>query len=73
MPWRVNQDKQTALDATDQFVAIFAIAESVVLSNDSIRVSKGKRSVCEIETSHPVARTALILVSLKIHAPSVVQ
>jgi hypothetical protein len=68
MPWRVDQDKQTALDKTDQFVAIFAVAESVVLSNDSIRVSKCKCCVCEIETSHPVARTAFILVQLEIHA-----
>ena len=73
MPWRVDQDKETALDATRQFIAIFAVAESVVLSNDSIRVSKCKCRVCEIETSHSVACTAFILVLFAIHTSSVVQ
>lgn len=73
MPRRVDQGKQTALDATDQFAANFAVAESVVLSNDSIRVGQRKCCVGEIKTSHPVARPAFILVLLEVHELSLAQ
>ena len=73
MPWRVDQHLQTALDTPDQFVAVFAIAEPVVLANDSIRVRKSKRGVGEVKTPHLVARTAFIVISLEIHTSSVVQ
>jgi len=73
MPWRVDQDKETVLDATRQLIAIFALAESIVLSNDAIRISKSKCRVCEIETSQSVACTAFILVPFEIHTSSVVQ
>jgi hypothetical protein len=33
----------SVVDTTDRFIAIFAIAEPVVLANDSIWVSKNKR------------------------------
>ena len=61
MAWRVDQHEQTALDTTDQFIAVFTIAESVVLSNDSIGIDKSIRGINEVKTSHPVARTALVI------------
>jgi len=73
MPWRVDQHVQTALDTTDQFVAVFAIAEPVVLANDSIWVRKSKRGVGEVKTPHLKARTALVVIPLEIHVSSVVQ
>ena len=73
MPRRVDQDKQAALDATDEFVAIFAVAESVVLSNDSIQVSKSKGGVRKVKTPRPETRIALIFIPFEVHASSVVQ
>ena len=73
MPWRVNQQVQTALDTTDQFVAVFAIAEPVVLANDSIRVRKSKRGVRKVKTPRPETRIALIFIPFEVHAPNVVQ
>ena len=73
MPYGVNQHVQTALNAPDKFIAILAIAESVVLANDSIRVRKSKRGVGEVKTPHLVARTAFVVIPLEIQASSVVQ
>jgi len=72
MPWRVNQQIQTALDTTDQLVAVFAIAELVVLANDSIRVRKSKRGVSEVKAPTLVARLALVFIPFEIHASNVV-
>lgn len=72
MPWRVDQHEQTALNETDQFVANFAIAESVVLSNDSIRVSKSKSGVREVKTPRQETRIAFIFISFEVHMSSVV-
>jgi len=73
MPWRVNQQIQTALDTTDQLVAVFAIAELVVLANDSIRVRKSKRGVRKVKTPRPETGIALIFIPFEVHAPNVVQ
>ena len=73
MPWRVNQHVQTFLDTTDQFVAVFAIAEPVVLANDSIRVRKSKRGVRKVKPPRPETRIALILIPFEVHASNVVQ
>ena len=73
MPWRVDQHEHTALNTTDQFVANFAVAESVVLSNDSIRVGKSKGGVREVKTPHPETRIALVFIPFEVHVPSVVQ
>jgi hypothetical protein len=73
MPWRVNQQVQTALDTTDQFVVVFTIAEPVVLANDSIRVRKSKRGVRKVKTPRPETRIALIFIPFEVHAPNVVQ
>ena len=73
MPWRVNQEVQTALDTTDQFVAVFAIAEPVVLANDSIGVRKSKRGVRKVKTPRPETRIALIFIPFEVHVSSVVQ
>lgn len=73
MPWRVDQDKQAALDATDEFVAVFAIAESVVLSNNPIRVRKSKRGVRKVKPPRPETRIALIFIPFEVNASSVVQ
>jgi Flp pilus assembly CpaF family ATPase len=72
MPWRVNQHEQTAPNTTDQFVANFAIAESVVLSNNSIWVSKSKGGLREVKTPRPETRIALIFIPFEVHAPTVV-
>lgn len=72
MPWRVDQHEQTALNTTDQFVANFSIAESVVLSNDSIRVSKSKGCVRKVEPPRPETLIALIFIPLEVHASTVV-
>ena len=50
MPWRIDQHKQTALDTPDQLIAVFTLAESVVLANDSIRISKSKHGIGEVKT-----------------------
>jgi hypothetical protein len=73
MPRRVDQHEQTALNTTDQFVANFAIAESVVLSNNSIRVSKSKGGVREVKTPRPETRIALIFIPFEVNASNVVQ
>lgn len=73
MPWRVNQHEKTALNTTDQFVAFFAIAESVVLSNNSIRVSKSKGGVREVKTPCPETRIGLIFIPFEVLVLSVVQ
>jgi hypothetical protein len=73
MPWRVNQHVQTFLDTTDQFVAVFAIAEPVVLANDSIRVRKSKRGVRKVKPPRPETRIALNFIPFEVYASSVVQ
>ena len=73
MPWRVNQHVQTFLDTTDQFVAVFAIAEPVVLANYSIRVRKSKRGVRKVKPPRPETRIALNFIPFEVYASSVVQ
>lgn len=72
MTRRINDHEQSPAYAADQLVAIFLLAVSLVLPNDSVWIGGGRHRKDQIKTSLQSASTAFRLILLKIHVSGIV-